>query len=56
MSDENSKLFVGGLAWAMTNDSLKEAFEQYGTVKEATIIMDKFSGRSKGFGFIERTA
>ncbi len=47
------KLFVGGLPFTTTEDSLKEAFAQAGTVESAAIITDKFSGRSKGFGFVE---
>ncbi len=47
------KLYVGGLAYSTTEDSLKEAFAQAGTVETATIIIDKMSGRSKGFGFVE---
>jgi len=47
------KLYVGGLAYSTTEDSLKEAFAQAGTVETATVIIDKMSGRSKGFGFVE---
>jgi len=47
------KLYVGGLPYSATEDSLKEMFAQAGTVETATIIMDKMSGRSKGFGFVE---
>ena len=47
------KLYVGGLAWATTDNTLREAFAQAGTVESATVIMDKMSGRSKGFGFVE---
>lgn len=47
------KLYVGGIAYATTNDGLKAAFEQCGAVVSATIIMDKMTGRSKGFGFVE---
>jgi len=47
------KLYVGGLPYSATEDSLKEMFAQAGTVESATIIMDKMSGRSKGFGFVE---
>lgn len=47
------KLFVGGLPYSTTDDQLKDHFSQAGTVVSAQIIMDKFSGRSKGFGFIE---
>jgi RNA recognition motif-containing protein len=47
------KLYVGGLPYATTQDALRDAFAQAGTVESATIIMDKISGRSKGFGFVE---
>ncbi|MBI4709263.1 MAG: RNA-binding protein [Candidatus Portnoybacteria bacterium] len=47
------KLYVGGLSYSTTEDSLKDAFAQAGTVESATIILDKMSGRSKGFGFVE---
>jgi cold-inducible RNA-binding protein len=47
------KLYVGGLNYDTTQDGLKDAFSQAGTVESATIITDKFSGRSKGFGFVE---
>ena len=47
------KLYVGGLSYDTTDESLKEAFSQCGTVVSATVIMDKMSGRSKGFGFVE---
>ena len=47
------KLFVGGISWDTTEDSLKNFFSQFGTVVSGNIITDKFSGRSKGFGFVE---
>lgn len=47
------KLYVGGLPYSTTDDQLKEAFGQAGSVSSAIIIMDKMSGRSKGFGFVE---
>lgn len=47
------KLFVGGFPYSTTQDELKSHFEQAGTVLSAVIIMDKMSGRSKGFGFVE---
>src|SRR4030043_572175 len=50
------KLYVGGLPYSTTEDSLKEAFSQAGTVETATIIIDKMSGRSKGFGFVEMSS
>lgn len=51
-----NKLFVGGLAWATTQDSLTNLFAQIGTVTSAQIIIDKFSGKSKGFGFVEMSS
>jgi cold-inducible RNA-binding protein len=49
----NSKLFVGGLPFKTTSDELQSHFAQAGQVVSAQIITDKFSGRSKGFGFVE---
>lgn len=46
------KLFVGNLAWETTQEELQELFSQFGEIEEAIIITDKFSGRSKGFGFV----
>lgn len=48
-----TKLFVGSLAWATTDDSLKNFFSQVGTVTSARVITDRATGRSKGFGFVE---
>lgn len=50
------KLYVGGLPYSTTEDQLREAFSQAGSVSSAVIIMDKMSGRSKGFGFVEFSA
>ncbi len=47
------KLYVGGLPYSTSEDELREAFSQAGAVETATIIMDKMTGRSKGFGFVE---
>jgi RNA recognition motif-containing protein len=47
------KLYVGGLSYDTNDDGLKAHFEGAGTVDSATIIMDRMSGRSKGFGFVE---
>jgi len=47
------KLFVGGISWGTTSDSLRDYFAQIGNVVSAVVIMDKFSGKSKGFGFVE---
>jgi len=50
-----SKLYVGNLAYSVSNDDLQELFSQVGQVQSATVITDKFSGQSKGFGFVEMT-
>ena len=47
------KLFVGGIPWATTSDDLQALFSQHGTVASATVISDKMTGRSRGFGFVE---
>lgn len=47
------KLYVGGLSYNTTQNALLDEFAQAGTVVTATIIMDKMTGRSKGFGFVE---
>jgi RNA recognition motif-containing protein len=47
------KLFVGNLPWSATNDDLQQAFSQHGAVTSATILTDKMTGRSRGFGFVE---
>ena len=46
------KLFIGGLAWGTDEDSLGRAFESYGKIREVKIVMDRETGRSRGFGFI----
>jgi cold-inducible RNA-binding protein len=48
-----NKLYVGGLSYSTTEDSLSQAFSQAGNVISAKIITDKMTGRSKGFGFVE---
>ena len=47
------KIFVGNLSYTVTEDDLRQAFEDFGQVASATVIMDEQSGRSKGFGFVE---
>ena len=47
------KLYVGGLPFSTTDEELKELFAAHGTVTSASVITDKFSGRSRGFGFVE---
>ncbi|MBK1619757.1 RNA-binding protein [Lamprobacter modestohalophilus] len=46
-------IYVGNLAYSVTQDELREAFGAYGEVESANLIMDKFTGESKGFGFVE---
>ena len=46
-------IYVGNLPYGVTEDELKQVFVEFGEVSEAVIIMDKYSGRSKGFGFVE---
>lgn len=46
------KLFVGGLSWGTVDASLRQAFERYGEVSDAKVIMDRETGRSRGFGFV----
>ena len=46
------KVYVGNLPFSVDNDKLKELFSSYGEIEEATVIMNNFSGRSKGFGFV----
>ncbi|XP_040986755.1 glycine-rich RNA-binding protein 10 [Juglans microcarpa x Juglans regia] len=55
-SMSTSKLFIGGLSYATDEQSLKEAFAKYGEVVEARIIMDRETGRSRGFGFVTYTS
>ncbi len=48
-----SKLYVGGLPYAVEEARLSELFSQYGAVESARVITDKFTGQSRGFGFVE---
>lgn len=48
-----NKLYVGGLSYATTDKQLEDLFAAHGTVESARVIIDKFTGRSKGFGFVE---
>lgn len=48
----SKKLFVGGLAWATNDEGLRAAFERFGEVTEATVITERDTGRSRGFGFV----
>ena len=48
----SNKIFVGGLSWGTDSDGLREACAEYGEVKEARVITDRDTGRSRGFGFV----
>ncbi len=48
-----NKLYVGNLSYSIRDDDLNQAFSQYGTVNSAKVMMDRDTGRSKGFGFVE---
>ena len=47
------KLYVGNLAWAVTDDDLQSLFSEHGSVASAVVITDRETGRSRGFGFVE---
>ena len=49
----NNKLYVGGLAYSVTDGQLQELFAAHGSVESARVITDKFTGQSRGFGFVE---
>jgi RNA recognition motif-containing protein len=49
----NNKLYVGGLPYSVTEGRLEEIFAEHGTVQSARVISDKFTGQSRGFGFVE---
>ena len=50
------KLYVGGLPYSVTEGQLQEIFAAHGTVESAKVIMDKFTGRPRGFGFVEMSS
>ncbi len=51
-----NKVYIGSLSFDTTEDTLKDLFSQAGTVNSVVIVMDKFSGRSKGFAFVEMSS
>ncbi len=53
---QNAKLFVGNLDFTVVAEDLKALFAQVGTVTDAVVIMDKMTGRSRGFGFVTMSA
>ncbi|HXG52296.1 MAG TPA: RNA-binding protein [candidate division Zixibacteria bacterium] len=52
----SNKLYVGGLPYSVTSDQLQEIFASHGTVESAAVIADKFTGQSRGFGFVEMSS
>ena len=52
MGEEKNKLYVGNLSYSVNDESLGQLFADFGEVVDAKVITDKFSGRSKGFGFV----
>ncbi len=48
----SKKLFVGSLEWSVTENDLQQAFSSFGEIEEVILVKDKFSGKSKGFGFV----
>ena len=52
----SKKLYVGGLPYSVTEDQLRDIFVEHGTVESATVITDRMTGRSKGFGFVEMSS
>ena len=53
---KSNKLYVGGLPYATTDASLESLFSEHGAVESARVIMDRMTGRSKGFGFVEMSS
>ena len=51
-----NKLYVGGLPYSVTEGRLQEIFQAHGTVESARVISDKFTGQSRGFGFVEMSS
>ena len=53
MEVDRMNIYVGNLSYDASEDEIRKAFEEYGQVESVKIIMDRYSGRSKGFGFVE---
>ena len=49
----SNNIYVGNLPWSYKDDTLRELFEEHGEVSDAKVIVDRMSGRSRGFGFVE---
>ena len=52
----SNKLYVGGLPYSVTDETLEDLFSAHGTVESARVITDRMTGRSKGFGFVEMSS
>jgi len=50
------RIYVGNLSYSTSQDAVREVFEEYGTVKHVTIVTDRETGRSRGFGFVEMSS
>lgn len=50
------KIFIGNLSREVTDEDLRQAFESFGSVESATVVKDKFTGESRGFGFVEMSS
>lgn len=48
----SKKLFVGGLSWGTNDESLRQAFARFGTLEDVAVVVDRDTGRSRGFGFV----
>jgi RNA recognition motif-containing protein len=48
----SKKLFIGGLSWGTSDSMLRDAFGQFGTIGDAKVVLDRDTGRSRGFGFV----
>lgn len=53
---KSNKLYVGGLPYSTTDQQLQEIFSAHGTVESARVVSDKFTGKSRGFGFVEMSS
>jgi len=52
----NQNIFIGGLPFSVTDEQLEDLFAAHGTVQSAKVISDKFTGKSRGFGFVEMSS
>lgn len=55
MADSKKRLHIGNLAWKIREDDLRDEFARFGDIADLTVVVDRETGRSKGFGFVEYT-